>query len=107
MWIVLRGPFGSEGVSAFVDTGFDGTVSFPSKLAQRLGFPRRGVIASRLADGRFILEPSFQIGVEWVNGTVQCTGIGGDLDDTLIGTQLLRGSVLTVDFGTAQTVEIR
>jgi predicted aspartyl protease len=106
VWIVLRGPLGSEGMSAFVDTRFNGTVSFPKNLAQRLGLLRRGSHPMQLADGRSVTEPMFAVEVEWIGGPVQVTGNGSDLADTLVGTILLQQNVLTIDFA-AKTVEIR
>ncbi len=94
-------------MDAIVDTGFNGFISFPRNLVQRLGLLRRGAQPSQLADGRFSVEPAYLIEVEWVSGPLRCVGTSGDLSETLIGTALLEGRALTIDFGEAKTVEIR
>ena len=82
--VVLRGPFGSTTVSAIVDTGFVSAISTPSSFAPRMGLLRRDVRPTLLADGSMSVVRIF-----------------------LIGVGLLRGHVLSVDYGATRSVEIR
>lgn len=105
--ITIRGPFGFRSVNAIVDTGFNGHLAVPDAVATQLGLVREGSILNRLADGRVSRAPTYAAEVEWVNGPVGCYCVGTALSDTLVGTALLEGCALAIDFGPAKTVEIR
>ena len=103
----LRGPFGSETVSAVVDTGFTGALSLPAHLVRRLGLPRRSLRPTVLAAGTLRVVHTYLLDVIWFDAPVPVEVYLTDGPDATVGAGLLRGHVLTIDYGTAETVEIR
>lgn len=105
--VVLRGPFGHSQVDAIVDTGFNGALSVPEQNVARLGLRKRTVRLTRFADGTLRTVPVYHIEIEWVDGATFAEALESNLPDVLIGAGLLRGHQLMVDYGPAQSLEIR
>jgi clan AA aspartic protease len=105
--ITLQGRYASSTVEAIVDTGFNGQLSVPDALMQRLGFLQYGIQQATFADGRSAVEKLYLVDVQWVGRPVRCIAGASQLPDCLIGTELLEGHTLTVDFGAAKSVEVR
>jgi predicted aspartyl protease len=93
-------------VEAFVDKGFNGHLAIPISLAQQLGLKVSGSTVGRVADGRMDWGPIYQVSLDWLDRVVTPQAVGSDLPHVLIGTALMDGGVLTIDFP-AKTVEIR
>jgi len=105
--LVLAGPYGRATVQAMVDTGFSENLSLTPSVIRQLGLRPESVVAARLGDGSVGVIPSYRVEVEWVNGTIRCTAVAGDVPECLLGRGLLNGLVLAIDFGVAKTVEVR
>jgi len=105
--VVLRGPFGHDRVDGIVDTGFTRAVSVPEEWVTRLGLRRRTIRPTRLADGTLRTVQVYHIEIEWVTGPTLAEALESSLPDLLIGAGLLRGHQLVVDYGAAQSIEIR
>jgi clan AA aspartic protease len=105
--ITVRGPWGTESVQAAVDTAFTGALSAPSGLVRRLGLLRHSTRPTILADGSLHFAVVYSARLDWLDGEVTCEVMESQNADVLIGASLLRGYVLEVDYGPAQSVEIR
>jgi clan AA aspartic protease len=103
----LYGLFGSQTVEALIDTGYNGALALPSHLVQRLGLPDFGNRLVQYADGRVAVEQTHVAELEWLGGRRRCRADATQLAECLIGTELLEGHALTIDFGTAKSVEVR
>jgi len=105
--LTVRGPLGSTAVEAVVDTGSTGALTLPPEVIARLGLPYFGPALARLADGRVTHTRTYVAEVEWVGGPRSCIADAAGLDVALVGTTLLDGRVLTIDFGETRSVEVR
>jgi len=92
-------------VEAILDTGFDGWVCLPMRLAVQLGLELCGFQTVELADGTQKEELVFSGEVIFGNerDEVDITLTSGG--DTLVGIGLLANSVVTIDL-VGQTLEI-
>jgi clan AA aspartic protease len=98
--IQVSGLRGTVRVRAVVDTGFDGDLCLPITVGVTLGLVLKGENQVELADGSLTWEMVF-------GGTVRFVGRRRRVDiyltrseEALIGTGLLDGCRLTIDFGT-------
>lgn len=105
--VVVRGPHGSTRFEAIVDTGFTATLSLPGDSIRRLGLLRHSIRPSLFADGQYGVNYTFWGEVEWVDGWMSLEILENNLGEALVGAGLLRGRQLLVDYGAAQSVEIR
>lgn|SRR3982751_6879156 len=104
--LTVRGPKGEREVEAVVDTGFDGALTLPSYLVAELGLPFGIEGRSLLGDGTTVLFDAHKGIVLW-NG--QPRRIWVEVADTepLLGTRLLRGRELKIEFVEGGSVAIR
>lgn len=107
VWITLRGPFGIEQVEAIIDTGTTAAVSVSLALAQRLGLPRFNHKWVLGADGQVRQVTTYLADVRWVSGWEPAEALESGITEVLVGAGLLRGHELIVNYGPAQSVEIR
>jgi clan AA aspartic protease len=105
--IRVEGPYGAERLDALVDTGFDGFLSLPQSVIFRLGLKRAGSILVQSANGSVSSGDSYVASVGWLAGPRQCISIVSSIEMTSIGTRLLDGSLVELDFRSARKVEIR
>ena len=96
-------PFGAsaqEGIEieAVVDTGFDGELTLPLGLIQRLGYPYVGFTRGTLADGSAVRFDYHEGRLLW-HGEERTVVVlaAGEAGNPLVGMALLRGSRLTID----------
>ncbi len=96
-WLRVRSSIG-EMIDCLIDTGFDGSLVLPRSEANRLNLTVLGRVpiigVSRLRSIADIAE----LEVEWLGETHTVEVIISDGDDSLIGTQMLDGSRLVVDY---------
>jgi len=105
--VTFRGPHRHETVDAVIDTGFNGFVSLSRGLAVRLGLKPQGLTTAQHADGRIHTMDTFIVEVNWFGRPQKCVAVDSDLPTCLLGTALLDGRVLEVDFGPAKSVQVR
>ena len=92
-----------ETVECLIDTGFTGTLVLPQGLVTRLNFPIVGREVVEMVGGRqFIASVAFA-DIEWLEETHTVRAIVSE--DTLLGTELLDGTQLMIDY-IAHTVMI-
>ena len=105
--LAVRGPYGSDYVDVIVDTGFGGTLSLPPDVIRKLGLLRHGTRLSVFADGSRSVTYTFWGEVEWLTGWMSLEILQGGSVEAMVGASLLRGHELVVNYGPAQSVEIR
>jgi clan AA aspartic protease len=80
-----------------VDTGFNSHLTLPQQAVSAMNLPLYSTTAARLADGTEILIPVHIAQINWDNQKIAvpilATGV-----KPLLGTSLLQGFRLTIDF---------
>ena len=101
--IEVRGTRATVRVAAILDTGFDGELSLPIGIAMQLGLELRDVITVELADGSLSDELVFAGYLsEEEEGEREVSILLTQSQDALLGTELLRGRRVILDFGTGE-----
>lgn len=95
-----------EEIVAWVDTAFNGGLTIPRVLVDRLGLSQESSIEAVLADGRIAALETFGCYVDWFGETYHTQIVANDGAFPLLGTQLLSDHRLAIDYG-AKTVELR
>jgi clan AA aspartic protease len=92
-------------VEAWVDTAFNGGLALPRALAAGLGLSQEASTDAVLADGRTVTVEMFGSYLDWFGDTYQTQVAAGDAAHPLLGTQLLAGRRLVIDYA-AGAVEL-
>lgn len=87
-----------EAVECLVDTGFTGALVLPQSLVTRLGIPVVGREVFEMVGGRQFVAGVALSEVEWLGATKTVRVIVSE--DTLLGTELLDGTKLVIDYAT-------
>ena len=103
--MVVYGQQTQERVEAVIDTGFDGHLLLPDSMIHRLALPQLGATVVTLGDGTSRLMRVYELAVQWLNERRLVEVLAGSADEVLLGTALLAGHRLTIDYRSA-TVEI-
>ncbi len=90
---------------ATIDTGFNGELELPEQLRSYVNARLIGQVISLLAANQRIEEDAFLVEFPFDSRTVEAQATFVDGDEILIGTRLLMGYRLTIDF-LARTVVI-
>ena len=94
--LTVRGPNGQEQeIEAVIDTGFDGSLTFPPALITALGLPWRRRGRALLADGNESVFEIYETTVIW-DGTARRVSVDEVDVVPLVGMALLYGYELTV-----------
>lgn len=96
--ITVHGRTRSVQIAAIVDTGFSGSFCIPMDVATWVGAQVAGWGQLQLADGTIKRVARVFCGVELLGTTELVQAYLSDADDPLIGTELLDGCRLSVDF---------
>ena len=94
-----------QDVEAWVDTAFTGGLALPRPVVAGLGLPQEASTDAVLADGRTVTVEMFGCYLDWFGGTYQTQVVAGDAALPLLGTQLLAGRRLIIDYAVG-TVEL-
>ncbi len=92
-WIdlIVVGADGSHiGLSAVIDTGFNGHLTLPQSVVTKLGGRRLGEVLVSLADGSEILSHVFAITVIW-DGQPRKIEVDAADVEPLVGMRMLKG----------------
>ncbi|MGO8688874.1 MAG: clan AA aspartic protease [Thermoguttaceae bacterium] len=85
-------------ITAWIDTAFNGGLVIPRKIIQRLGLKQASTTQALLADGRVANLETFTCHVEWFGDEYRTQVVANDGEFSLLGTLLLAGRKLTIDF---------
>lgn len=85
-----------EAVECLVDTGFTGALVLPQSLVTRLGLPVVGREVFEMVGGQRFIASVALAEVEWLGRAMTVRVIVGE--DTLLGTELLDGTKLVIDY---------
>jgi clan AA aspartic protease len=96
---------GGASIECVVDTGFDGGLMLPRTLAEGLQIQLVGELVFDMVGGARMSAPVGLVKIEWLNEQREIEAILGKGNDVLIGTELLAGTTLTIDY-TARVVTI-
>lgn len=99
------GPDGSRSFEAIIDTGFTGELTLPSDWIEELGLPYAGVEEMMLADGRF-RDTAMYDGHVIIDEEAYEVVIAEAPTVPLVGTNLLRGFSLYIEFEANGRVEV-
>ena len=94
-----------QDIEAWVDTAFNGGLALPRAVAAGLGLPQEACTDAVLADGRTVAVELFGCYLDWFGGTYQTQVVTGEAAYPLLGTQLLAGRRLVIDYA-AGAVEL-
>jgi predicted aspartyl protease len=87
-----------------LDTGFNSDLCLPIEVGVILGLELRNVVEMELADGTLNLEPVYTGQVDW-NGELRIVDVTLTFsDEALIGTGLLEGKSVNLDFHTGEVI---
>ena len=96
--ITIRIAGGREPLLCIVDTGFNGRIWVPDHLAAGPGFESFGSEYVALADGSVIAARVTTATVDWFGRIEAVSVIVGGTGEALLGTGMLEGCRLQVDF---------
>jgi clan AA aspartic protease len=85
-------------VTTWIDTAFNGYLVFPLELIEKLGLQKEAETDAILADGTLVTLASYACFVEWFGKLVKAQVIANDGKLPLLGTELMRQTVLVVDY---------
>ena len=89
---------GGETIDCLIDTGFDGALVLPRSEASRLNLTILGRVPIIGVGKIRAVADIAELEVEWLNETRAVEVIISSGDDSLLGTELLDGSRLVVDY---------
>lgn len=92
-------------VVAWIDTAFNGGLVIPRTLIADLGLVQESSAEAILADGHSVELETFACCFDWFGSSYQTQVVAGDGEFPLLGTMLLAGHRLSIDYQT-RTVEL-
>ena len=102
--VMVRGNQSQAVTIALLDTGFSSDLCLPIEVGVILGLELRNVIEMELADGTVNLEPVYTGQVHW-DGELRRVDVTLTFsDETLIGTGLLEGKSVNIDFRAGEVI---
>jgi clan AA aspartic protease len=93
-------------ILAWVDTAFNGGLVIPEKQISELGLAKESSAEAILADGTLVELETFACCFHWFNKSYETQVISNDGEVALLGTMLLDGHRLVIDYKT-KTVELQ
>lgn len=85
-------------VTTWIDTAFDGHLVFPRRLIEELQLDSLVETEALLADGSKVVLETFICFVDWFGDRMALQVIANDGSFPLLGTGLLEGRVLQIDY---------
>jgi len=102
--VIVIGNRGLIDIVALVDTGFNGSLCLPMEVGAALGLEIQNMARATLADGTVKLEFVFGAQLDWDGELRFVDVVLTGSDEALIGTRLLEGKSLKVDFRTEEVI---
>ena len=91
---------GGESFECVVDTGFNGALMLPRLFVDHLQMPVIGELPFELVGGAKILGQVALAHIEWLDEEREVEVVVSDGYDALIGTELLTGTTLNINYVT-------
>src|SRR6266850_4738559 len=85
-------------IECVVDTGFDGGLMLPRAFVSRIRFPIIGKLTFDMVGGTRMSAEVGLTEIDWLGRLRQIEVIVSEGDDALLGTELLIGTTLTIDY---------
>jgi clan AA aspartic protease len=92
-------------VVAWLDTAFTGGLAIPRQQVAELGLVKESSAEAILADGRFVELETYACFLDWFGKTYETQIVASDGEFPLLGTILLDGHRLEIDYKT-KTVDL-
>jgi clan AA aspartic protease len=92
-------------IAVWIDTAFNGGLTMPRSQVAGLGLVQESSAEAVLADGRTVELETFACFVDWFGNTYKTQIAAGDGQYPLLGTMLLAGHRLNIDYVT-KSVEV-
>jgi clan AA aspartic protease len=89
----------------WIDTAFNGGLAIPRKQVADLGLSKQSSAEAILADGRSVELEMFACFLDWFGNTYETQTAANDGEYPLLGTMLLDGHRLDINYST-KTVEL-
>ncbi len=90
---------------AWIDTAFNGGLAIPRKRVAELKLTKQSSAEAILADGRCVELETFTCFLDWFGKTYETQVAASDGEYALLGTMLLEGRHMNVDYKT-KTLEL-
>lgn len=106
--LIIHGPNGQMAVTAVIDTGYNGFLSLPLAIVTALSLPPLASRSVTLGDSSRKVLDFYEASVVW-DGSLKTISVLCVEGDPLMGTALLKGLKLDIDFvvgGPVQVVRI-
>jgi clan AA aspartic protease len=84
---------------AWIDTAFNGGLAIPRKQIAWLGLTKHSSAEAILADGRTVELETYSCFFDWFGNTYETQVAASDGEYPLLGTMLLDGHRLVIDYG--------
>jgi clan AA aspartic protease len=96
-WIRIRAASG-QAVECLIDTGFNGALMLPRAITIYLNLSVLGRVPIEMAGGVRSVVDVAELEVDWLGGQRWVEVIISEGEDSLIGTELLDGTRLVIDY---------
>jgi clan AA aspartic protease len=91
-------------LTAWIDTAFNGGLVIPRQHVERLGLKQASTTRAILADGHSVDLETFTCYLEWFGDEYRTQVVSNDGEFPLIGTLLLAGRKLSINYKTKTVV---
>lgn len=85
-------------IVVWIDTAFNGGLVIPKRQIEELGLVQESAAEAILADGQSVELEMYQCFVDWFGATYETQVAANESEFPLLGTQLLDGHRLEVDY---------
>jgi clan AA aspartic protease len=85
-------------IAVWIDTAFNGGLAIPRKQVAELGLPKASSAEAILADGQLVELETFACFLDWFSKCYETQVIASDGEYALLGTTLLDGRHLDIDY---------
>ena len=95
-----------QSIECVIDTGFSGGLMFPRNFITQIPYFEIGKETFTLAGGGEMKADLVAVEARWMNAVNSFAVVISDANDALIGTDMLKGTVLVIDYISSE-VEIK
>ena len=90
----------SKEIFAWVDTAFNGSLVIPQAMIDEIGLVMESTAEAVLADGNRVELETYGCCIHWFGKTYETQVVANDSEYALLGTMLLEGHRLEIDYTT-------